>query len=235
MKRILLMTACKLSDLKAVKPNRPETRPISPAPNQSKTITNMKPSQLVVLSCIALAAVSCKTITGETNSYAIVQEGVPGGEVINTSTIRATVTGIDPDKRRIMFVTPSGEKFSTVAGPAVVNFDQIRIGDQLLVTATEEVVIRMAKSGEKVGDEADATIGVAPIGARPGMSMTETVQVVATVTAIDTKKHKATLRFPDGATKTIKVRKDVDLSKHSVGEKVVIRSTESFAVKIEKP
>jgi hypothetical protein len=43
------------------------------------------------------------------------------------------------------------------------------------------------------------------------------------------------MQFPDGSTKKIKVRKDVDLTKRSVGEKVVIRSTERFAVKIEKP
>ncbi|MDE0836975.1 MAG: hypothetical protein OSA84_11560 [Akkermansiaceae bacterium] len=57
----------------------------------------------------------------------------------------------------------------------------------------------------------------------------------ATVTAIDIKKHKATLQFPGGSTKKIKVRKDVDFSQRSVAEKVVIRSTERFAVKIVKP
>ena len=174
----------------------------------------MKPSQIIILSCIAIAAASCNSITGESNSYSIVQEGVPGGETIEISKIRATVTGIEPEKRKITFVTPSSEKFSTIAGPEVVNFDQIRVGDQLIATLTEAVVIRMAK---------------------PGMSMNETIQIVATVTAIDTKKHKATLQFPDGSTEKFKVRKDVDLSQRSVGEKVVIRSTERFAVKIEKP
>ena len=195
----------------------------------------MKPLQLIILSCIAIAAVSCKSVTGETNSYAIVQEGVPGGEIIETSVIRATVTGIDSEKRKITFVSPSAEKFSTVAGPEILNFDEIRIGDQLIITLTEEVVIRMAKPGEKVENEADSTVGIAPTGDKPNISMNETTQLVATVTAIDIKKHKATLQFPDGSTKKIKVRKDVDLSQRSVGEKVVIRSTERFAVKIVKP
>ena len=149
--------------------------------------------------------------------------------------IRATVTGIDSEKRKITFVSPSAEKFSTVAGPEILNFDEIRIGDQLIITLTEEVVIRMAKPGEKVENEADSTIGIAPTGDKPNISMNETTQLVATVTAIDIKKHKATLQFPDGSTKKIKVRKDVDLSQRSVGEKVVIRSTERFAVKIVKP
>lgn len=198
-------------------------------------------NRIVSVTAIALlqpALIGCltqRTITGETNAYSIVQEGVPGGEIIETSTIRATVTSIDAEKRKITFVTPQGEKFNTVAGPEVINFSQIRIGDQLRVTYTEEILIRMAKPGEKVDNMADGTIGVAAVGAKPGMSMTDTVQVVAVVSAIDVKTHRATLRFPDGSTKEIKARKDVGLSKHKVGEKVVIRSTEKFAVKIEKP
>jgi hypothetical protein len=63
----------------------------------------------------------------------------------------------------------------------------------------------------------------------------ETYQVTATVTTIDQKKRKATLQFPDGSTKKFDVRKDVDLTRHKVGEKVVIRTTETFAIKMEKP
>ena len=63
----------------------------------------------------------------------------------------------------------------------------------------------------------------------------ETYQVVATVTAIDLKKRKATLQFQDGATKKFDVRKDVDLTRHKTGEKVVIRGKETFSIQIEKP
>jgi hypothetical protein len=63
----------------------------------------------------------------------------------------------------------------------------------------------------------------------------DTVQVTATVTAIDLKAHKATLQFTDGTTRTIAVRKDVDLTQRKVGEQVVIRSTEALAISVEKP
>ncbi|MCX6875305.1 MAG: hypothetical protein NTW21_16085 [Verrucomicrobia bacterium] len=61
------------------------------------------------------------------------------------------------------------------------------------------------------------------------------IQLVGTVTAIDLKKHQATLRFSDGSSKSFAVRKDVDLTKRKVGERVVIRSTEVFAILLEKP
>jgi hypothetical protein len=62
-----------------------------------------------------------------------------------------------------------------------------------------------------------------------------TYQVSATVVAIDAQKRKATLRFEDGTSKKFPIRKDVDLSKRKVGEKVVIELTETFAIQIEKP
>lgn len=65
--------------------------------------------------------------------------------------------------------------------------------------------------------------------------MASTVQVTAKVTAINLKHRKATFQFPDGSTRTVAVRKDVDLSKRQVGEEVVIRTTETLAIFVQKP
>jgi hypothetical protein len=195
----------------------------------------MKIPYLLILPVAVMATVSCTTITAETDTTAKIKQGVPGGEIVQTSKITATVTGIDSARRKVMLVTPDGKKLTVKAGPEVVNFNQIRIGDQLKVTLTEEIVVRMAKSGEKTEDGAAALVGLAPLGAKPGVLTAETYQVTGTVTAIDLKKHKATLQFPDGSSKTVAVRQDVDLTKRKIGEKVVIRTTEVFAILIEKP
>lgn len=200
----------------------------------------MKSAHNLVLSALlpiaTVAVMSCSpTITPETSASTKIKHGVPGGEITETQKITATVTGIDTAKRKITLVTRDGKKTTVTAGPAVANFNQIRIGDQLKVTLTEELVVRMAKPGEKTAEGSAAVLGLAPLGAKPGAATAETVQVTATVTAIDLKNHKATLRFSDGSTKTIAVRQDVDLTKRKVGEKVVIRATEVLAVLIEKP
>ena len=78
-------------------------------------------------------------------------------------------------------------------------------------------------------------IGLAPVGAKPGAVVSDAHQVVATVTAIDIKKHEVTLSFTDGSSKTVAVRQDVNLSKHKVGEKVIISTTEVLAILVEKP
>jgi len=195
----------------------------------------MKVSQLLILPVAIMAAVSCTTITGETETTVKAKQGVPGGAVTETTTLTATVTGIDTAKRKVTMVTKKGEKFTVKAGPEIVNFDQIRIGDQLKAVFTEETVIRMAKPGEKVNDEAYGTLGVADVGSKPGLGITDTIQYAGTVTAIDTKKRKATISFEDGSSKKFTVRPDIDLSKHKVGEKVVFRSSESYAVSLQKP
>lgn len=196
----------------------------------------MKLHSLCILPLTFALFVSCATITPDTETTTHVKPGVPGGEVVQTSKIKATVTSIDAAKRKITCITPKNEKLVFKAGPEVVNFDQIRIGDQLLVTATEQLVVRMAKPGEKTGpDSGTGTVSLAPVGAKPGLNATGTYQVTATVTAIDAKKRKATLQFEDGTSKKFPIRKDVDLSKHKVGEKVVIQLTETLAVRIEKP
>ena len=74
-----------------------------------------------------------------------------------------------------------------------------------------------------------------PKGAKPGGIMVETTQVTAKVTAINVEQRKATLKFEDGTTKTVPVRPDVDLSKRKVGDQVVIRITESLAIRVTKP
>ncbi len=195
----------------------------------------MKLTYLLLLSAAIMAAVSCTTITAETDTQTKIKQGVPGGEVVQTTRINATVTAIDTARRKVSLVTRQGEKFSVIADPEVDNFDQIHIGDQLKVTYTEKVIARMAKPGEKTEDVGEAEFDMAPRGSKPAMMTSETYQVTATVIAIDHKKRKATLRFPDGTSKKFDVRNDVDLGRHKVGDRVVIRTTETFAMKMEIP
>ena len=155
----------------------------------------MKPPVYPILTAAIMAAVSCTTVTTETDTQTKIKQGVPGGEFVETTRLEATVTAIDTAKRKVTLVTRKGEKFTVNPGPEVENFDQIRIGDQLRVAFTEEITVRMAKPGEKPKDSGEAEFEFAPRGSKPGVMTSETYQVVATVTAIDQKKRKATLQF----------------------------------------
>ena len=198
---------------------------------------NMLKWSLITLTPAAmLAFTSCSsTPTGEGTTGVAYQEGVPGGVVVETHKMTATVTGIDAANRKVTLVTPEGKKDTVTCGPEVINFDQIHVGDQIKVTVAEELAVYMSQAGVPPSDGAAAVVVLAPKGAKPGGVVANTVQVTAKVTAIDLKNHKATLQFPDGTTKTFAVRKDVDLTKRQVGEEVVIRVTEALAISVEKP
>lgn len=184
-----------------------------------------------------LTCVSCKSdadnATLETKSTTAMQQGVPGGVKTKTHTLTATVTDIDASSRTVTFLNTDGKKVAVKCGPEVVNFDQIHVGDKLKVVVTDQTAIYMATTPPV--DGAVVVAGQAPKGAMPGAVVAGAVQTTATVTAIDTTAHTATLRFSDGTIKTVPVRQDVDLTQRKVGEQVVIRVTEAMAISVEKP
>jgi hypothetical protein len=196
----------------------------------------LKIAALALMPAAMLIFTSCSTEpVGESTSITAIQQGQPGGVMVETYKETATVTGVDKATRKVTLVTKDGKKETFKAGPEVANFDQIEVGDQVKATVTEQLVVFVRKPGEPASDGAAATVALAPLGAKPGALMANTMEVTAKVKSIDVKNHKATLLFPDGTTKTFHVRKDVDLTKQTVGQDVVIRTTEALAISVEKP
>jgi hypothetical protein len=172
-------------------------------------------------------------IAGKLSQGAAFIEGTAGGIFVQTLEIAAKVAAIDQASRKVTLVSDDGIKQVVKAGPEVINFDQIRVGDQLTVTATEELVVEMSAAGDT--DEAVSLVALAPRGAKPGGMVAEAVQVTGTITAIDADKRTATLTFQDGTTRTFPVRSDVDLLQRRVGEKVTFRVAGMIALKVQKP
>lgn len=196
---------------------------------QTLTIAALLPAALLTFT-------SCSTEPkGESASLTAIQAGEPGGMMVETYKETATVTGIDRTTRKVTLVTKDGTKTSFKAGPAVANFNQIEVGDQVKATVTEQIVVFVRKPGEPSGDGAAAAVALAPLGDKPGVLLANTVEITAKVKSLDVPHRKATLLFPDGTSKTFMVRKDLDLTKHSVGDEVVIRTTEAVAISVEKP
>jgi translation elongation factor P/translation initiation factor 5A len=195
----------------------------------------LKAAAITLTGAAMLALTSCSTPAGEGTTTVTAEKGVAGGTIVETYKITATVTAVDAATRHVTIVTRDGNKTTFKAGPEVVNFNQIQVGDQVKATMAEELVVFVRKNGEPPNDGEAAAVVLAPIGAKPGGVMVNTVEVTATVQAIDLEHRKATLRFPDGHSKTFKVRKDVDMTKAKLGDEVVFRTTEALAITVEKP
>jgi len=159
-------------------------------------------------------------------------EGTVGGVFVETFEITAKVASIDPANRKVTLVSDDGIKQVVQVGPEAINFDQIRVGDRLTVTASEELVVEMSAPGS--ADEATALVVLAPKGAKPGGLVVEAVQLTGTIIALDAGSRTATLKFEDDTTRTLPVRRDVDLSQCQLGEKVTFRVTEVVAITVQK-
>jgi hypothetical protein len=195
-------------------------------------ILRLTASGLLSAALLALAACSSTSqpppaVGSASVSY---RKGEPGGVIVQTFKMTATVSAIDQAQRKATLLRPDGLKVTVKAAPGAVNFDQLRVGDHVAATVTERVVASVVKAGTAAGQETTA----AAAQDAPGGQAAETTQVTARVIAIDLEKRTATLRFADGGTETLHVRDDLDLSRQKVGQQVVFRLTEMTALWIEK-
>jgi translation elongation factor P/translation initiation factor 5A len=201
----------------------------------------MKPItlNLTVLSLLPAALLSFSSCSTEPKhqgvGFEVIQPGQAGGVRVQTYKETATVTGIDNVTRRVTLVTKDGTKSTVKCGPEVANFAQLEVGDQVKAVVTEQFVVFVRRPGEPSGDGAAGVVALAPIGAKPGGVIANTEEITAKVKAIDLKHRRATLLFPDGTSHTFTVRPDVDMTKHAVGDEVVIRATEAVAISVAKP
>src|ERR1035441_8986168 len=176
----------------------------------------LKFATIAIMPAAMLALTSCSsTPQGEGSTMVAAQKGVPGGVIVETYKVTATVTAVDAASRKVTLIMADGSKTTVKAGPEVVNFDQIQVGDQVKATVAEQLVVFVRKNGEPANDGEGAAGAFAPVGAKPGMLMANTVEVTGKVEAIDLAHRKATLRFPDEHSQTFKVRKDVDIDRKS--------------------
>jgi hypothetical protein len=192
----------------------------------------------VIIKIIALAFLptaiiftSCSTTRVPVEIMAI--ETPDGAIIVETTTMTATVTAIDPAKRKLKLVSPSGSKSTYKAGPEIFNFDQIQVGDQIKTTVTEEVAVFIG-SGAPPSAMTETTVVIVPAGVNSGSVRVDTSQITVKVVNVNAAKHKVTFELPDNTIKTVKVGKKVDLSTVRPGDNVTVQVSEGLAVTVEK-
>lgn len=191
---------------------------------------------MVMVLALVFAGAQTALAQGTDTKAAKKQASKPGGIVVDAITTTATVNAIDAEKRLVTLKLPDGRTQAYKLGPEVKNFDQIKVGDQVKATFIESVALFVRKSGEKPSASEVQTVEVAPKGAKPGVVVTDTVEITAKVEGIDYTKRTVTLKGPQGNVRTIAVDKSVKrLRDVKKGDEVVARITEAVALYVEKP
>lgn len=175
---------------------------------------------------------AAKKPTASEDIMVLIEEGVPGGIIIETQKISAEVVAIDHEARTATLKGPEGNLVTVAPGPEAINFNQIKKGDLVRVEVATTLQVYIGDEIDEMLDGAEAMAVLAGKGERPGGYVAETVQTTATVTAVDLDERTATLKFKDGSEQIVQVRPDIDLAEGHVGQKVVIQSTTEIAVDV---
>lgn len=151
-----------------------------------------------------------------------------------TFEVDATVRSVDAETRRIVLDnSTTGESEVIIAGPEVVNFDQIAAGDKVKAIYTLGIASRMAEPGET--DEVALLDARAAEGSTPGALAGTAVKLVLEFVSFDAATSVATVIDSTGAEQMIEVASDegrafaAELSK---GDMVALTFTEGLAVGI---
>ncbi len=154
-------------------------------------------------------------------------------KVSETASLTATITAINPATREITFKGPKGESVTLVATDEVKRFSELKVGDQVTVTYTVSLAVRLAKPDEAaVSASADAARSKGP---KPGGAAKAEATMVVTLENIDATVPSVTFKTAAGELRTIHVRDPKNLVGYKIGDKVAITYTESMAVDVAPP
>lgn len=159
----------------------------------------------------------------------------PGGVAVEVIEWSGKVTAVDYPRGTVSLQGRDG-KVVTLNAKYARNLDQVKVGDVVEAEYIEELAIYVRKADSPPGVTEEETVELAPKGAMPAGFVADTVQITANVEAINYQTRTVTLKGAEGTVRTVKVGEGVkNLDQVKVGDQVVLRITEAFAIAVVKP
>lgn len=187
------------------------------------------PLQLLVVAALFSTALP---LAAQTTSTMV--EGRGAAEVV---TIKARVDSIDKTTRRIVLTGPEGRSRSVVAGPDVRNFDQIMVGDTVVIKHLQALAVDLIKSPGSDGIREIVQregVMISKPGALPGAIAGRETIVIANVWAVDKKRQIVTLRGARDNLIDFKVKDPAKLAAVQVGDQIELKYVEAVAVAVTR-
>ena len=168
-------------------------------------------------------------VTSEPGAAAAVccREDRPPRWRASTSAPRATAVVLKGPEGNVVDVV-------TVAGDEVRNFDQIKLGDLVVVRYAEALTLELRKTKTGAGGvSVNEGAALAEPGERPAAAGARQISAIATVTAVDQKKSTITLKGPRGNVVTLNVHNPDQFKIVKKGDQVEVTYTEALALSVE--
>jgi hypothetical protein len=166
-------------------------------------------------------------------SAAMVASAPGTGTVTSAVKISARVEAIDKAQRQLTLKGPKGNVRTVTAGPEVRNFDQINVGDMVVVRYVEELTLTLKKDGKELRSNTEVTDGArSKAGEKPAGVVGRQVEVTADVIAANAKTQTLTLKGPN-QTVELKVPDPKQFKMVKVGDQIQAVYTEALALSVE--
>ncbi len=122
---------------------------------------------------------------------------VPGDyEIVR---VTAKVSAVDPATRLVTLTLEDGSVLPVTAGPNVINFDRIAVGDTVVATYAAGLSFELSKAGAKTpGVKVTEGVAAAIPGAMPAGGVMRQTAVTTLITAVDPAANTVSVVAQDG-------------------------------------
>ena len=181
------------------------------------TLLNVMMTTSIVAATSLAPSAQTKTIPGE------------------TKTITAKVEAIDATNRTLTVTGPGGTFVPITVPKSVERFSQIKVGDTITASYTDDVVIRLKPAGEAAVNTLTEGVVKGPGGTPSGAAATQRT-ITATIVAIDNSVPSITFKGENVKWDySSRVGDKEALSKVKVGDRVDITWNEALTVSVSSP
>jgi hypothetical protein len=160
---------------------------------------------------------------------------MPAKGMAGVTQVRGTIAAIDKEKSTVTLKGPKGRTI-TLEVRDKTKFDVIKVGDPVVASYMEAVVIEAKKAGTATpGVTTQETRVSSKPGETPAGAIGREVTITGTITAIDQKAKTVTVKGPQGGTESLTVKDPKALEAVKVGDMVELTYAQALAVSLDKP
>ena len=184
---------------------------------------------LITLSVAALPAYAQQAPAGGT-----VVKSEPGKvEIGQVANVAAAITAIDKATRTLTLKGPEGKVFELVAGDEVRNFDQIKVGDEVVVEYAQALTLEVKKGGKPLErKETESAVRAKP-GEKPAGAVGRKVVINAEVIDVSPEKKTITVKGPKGNVLDLNVKNPDHFKVVKKGDQIEVTYTQALALSLE--
>ena len=176
-----------------------------------------------------LAAATAVSILGFACAAAAQERGAVA--VAQTEAV-VKVVNLDRQARTVTIQGTRGNLVTLKVPKESQNFDQVKIGSTFKVKFVEAVAVALQRGGT-ASASASQTVRLAPKGGTPGGVVVSTVQISATVEAIDYASREVAVKGPRGNILALRVADSVQgFSDIDIGDSITLVYTEAMAMEM---